>query len=482
MNSKQLYQLLRIKKNNSGFTLFELLIGLIMSIFVTGALGFGLYQILRTTSTESSKISARNEATRAIEFISDEIRRARSIESNANNARDNGGGAFDTTGKTVVLALDIPEINDGDTLDTDNDDTTSERIVYYLESSSGTNWQGPQVLYRWGPPLNANGEYTQNGWQEEALIDGIDDTAITTNPCDAGDSLNPPLANNPAGFYACISGTNNAAQIFLTGGIDTTTGDDTNYTADTKAVARAKDVTVDSEEEAEDTPTNFKTLKVDYTCSYQVLETASTRVSNIQNNPWTVQFTFNSGANTTTWTHEPNRQAQPIDVSANNNLEIEIAPINGSNCISSSDSRNYTIKLTDSGGSEPNYWQSFNGNNDGGTYNDPDVKGDGTVLVLKKDSLLEGDLNRSGYNYAGDANSLGIQTSLGQFLVDQGYAEYLNGSDGTGGYRIIGLGNDQRIFAFEIGHTDQSEPGFDVQDAILIVTNDKFENTYTSSP
>ncbi|MDJ0533851.1 MAG: prepilin-type N-terminal cleavage/methylation domain-containing protein [Xenococcaceae cyanobacterium MO_207.B15] len=514
MKNQQFSELLKIKKNNSGFTLFELLIGLIMSLFVTGALGFGLYQILRTTSKESSKISARNEATRAIEFISDEIRRARSIESNANNARDNGGGAFDTTGKTVVLALDIPEINDGDTLDTDNDDTTSERIVYYLESSSGTNWQGPQVLYRWGPPLNATGDYTGGIWQPEALIDGIDNTAIATNPCDAGDSLNPPLANNPAGFYACISGTNNAAQIFLTGGIDTTTGDNTNYTTDTKAVARAKDVTVNQAQAAAPTPTNFETLLVDYNCSFNTtlafdpITLATIPVIDETNSTkWDVRLDFNNNDlntypdrvdDTTSWVHKENRQPQPIDISTDNDLKINVTPVGESNCNSNGNpnttgteplsdytyTKDYTIKFMKDI-NDPNYaaddWQSFNGNDTDVTpaYNNPDVKGDGSVLVLKNGSELTGNLNRDGYNYNNEVDSSAVQDSLGGFLVSQGYAVYdssLNG--GQGGYIVQGLDNDQRILAFELGHTDPNQQGFDVQDAVFIMTNDQFAKEY----
>ncbi len=505
MQSKRIQKLLRKKKSDSGFTLLELLTGLMMSIFVTGALGFGLYQILRTTSKEGLKASARNEASRAIEFISDEIRRARTIDNDLLDDLDGDGVEDDntapnfvTTGKTVVLALDIPEISDhidvdgdGDYIGADDNTGTSERIVYYLKSTSLGNWQGPQVLYRWGPPLDANGDYTEaDPWQEEALIDGIDDTAITTSPCDAGDTLNPALGN-AAGFYACLSGTN-AAQIFLTGGIDTTTGDDTNYTADTKAVARAKNVTVDNEEAPEIFPMNFKTLGAIYNC---VPDNPST-VGIDESIPWSMRIDFGNNPidpdDTTTWVHDPKRKAQPIDISTDNALTITASAIGKSGCLSRgnegadgteplssySETVPHTIEFmkdpSDSG-YNADAWKTFNGDNTSGTHDDPDVKGDGTVMVYKNDSVIPFGFF-DGYDSDGDGTP--DQDSLGKFLLDQGYARYTNGSDATNGYTIEGLENNERIIAFEVGQTDQAHPGFDVQDAIFIMSNYEFAEKY----
>ncbi len=159
MYNKKFKKFLKKNQPNSGFTLTELLTGLFMSIFVTGALGFGLYQIMSATAREKAKTDVRNEASRAVEFISDELRRAQTISPSSSSFTP-------AAGQTVVLALDIPG--------------QSDSIIYYLEDSSG-NWQGPQVLYRWGPPLDSNGNYTENDWQNEALIDGIDDTTVANS-------------------------------------------------------------------------------------------------------------------------------------------------------------------------------------------------------------------------------------------------------------------------------------------------------------
>ena len=83
-------------------------------------------QVLRATKSETSKVAARNEASRALGFISDEVRRARSIETDLTNLStanrnlfgiasaniDSSTGALNssaTTNKKIVFALEIPE-------------------------------------------------------------------------------------------------------------------------------------------------------------------------------------------------------------------------------------------------------------------------------------------------------------------------------------------------------------------------------------
>ncbi len=550
MKNQQFLKLLKSKKKNSGFTLLELLTGLIMSIFVTGALGFGLYQILTTTGRESSKISARNEVSRALEFISDEIRRARTIDNDLLDDLDGGGvdddntaPNFTTTDKTVVLALDIPDITDHvdidptanvDYIGSDDDNTTSERVIYYLKSTNIGNWQGPQVLYRWGPPLDANGNYTGGAWQDEALIDGIDDEVID-NACSSG-TQSPATAK---GFYACISG-DKTAQLFLTGGIYANKGEANSntpsetYTADTKVVARAKNVTVNQAQADPVTPTSFQTLLVDYNCSFNkkpLLDADGNDVVDADGNPiytidqtstkkWDVKLDFNNNdlvANptkiddTTSWVHKDNRQPQPFEISTENDLKINLSPVGKTGCTSSGNpnttgkeplssysyTKEHTIKfmkdpLDDDGNPNPKYnpndWKSFNGN-DANDYDNPDVKGDGSVLVLKNGSKLTGELNLSGYNYNSEVDDSSVQQSLGEFLKSRGYAVYDSSlDDGKGGYIIDGLDSSQRILAFELGHSekylnndpDQPNAGFDVNDAIFIMNNDQFAEEWSN--
>ncbi|WP_319422317.1 PulJ/GspJ family protein [Pleurocapsa sp. FMAR1] len=509
MKNKELYKLLKKNKfnANSGFTLIELLIGLFMSIFVIGALGFGLVTVLGTTQSENSKAKARNENSRALDFISDELRRARKIETNATNAP-----RFTVSGATVVLALDIPLINDSVTLDTDSDpNIKDERVIYYLKSNSGTNWKGPQVLYRWGPPLNANGEYspkpagTINSWTEQALIDGINNTTVTS-PCTTG-TVTP---TNPTGFYACITGTN-TAQLFLTGQTKTASGvNNDSQTNDTQVVARARETLAYKTDENTSVVWSVEGLGGNYKCKDSA-------------EPWWHMRTdFSNSATPVSWTQNPNSttqaQPQPIEIKSDQPLTITSNPINATGCNSSSLAVAHTVNFGNP--------TTFNGECDRdpaltgscpSVADKPRVKGDSneTVQFFKKGSSVP--------NYGG--SELGQQT-LGRFLYDKGWAIIDRDNNTTTGTqteilnnrntkfkiptsvteidaykvyvdsltsltaeqktaekaRLKLLGEDQRIIGFEIGvHASTTEPGFDLQDNIFVVTSDVFEKKFAPS-
>ena len=494
MKNKEFQKLLKKNRSkfNSGFTLTELLVGLVMSIFVVGALGFGLMTVLRTTQSETSKVKARNETSRALDFISDEVRRASTIETNAVNANN-----FTSAG-TVVLALDIPEIGgnsdpdgDGELFGVDNNLNTTERIVYFLQDATGTNWKGPRVLYRYGPPLDANGNYTDENWNTEALIDGIDDTPIANDPC-GSDTLSPAIGT-AAGFSACVNAAGNTAQLYLTGGTDTAAGEATDtYTADTKVVARARTA-----------PANQVNVFNSYTMSYKTL--GATYNCNPGAQMWKMRTDFgnnpSNGNDTTSWIHQDDRQPQPIKIDTSNDLTITSVPVDPSGatrCLSKGDVRAtgdsdteplsaYTDGTFPNGHTVPytirfsgtDYWHTFNGDPKSGTHDNIDVKGNGTILMLKRGSILASGLD--GYDHNNDGTS--EQASLGEFLKDKGFADFVNGRDASGGYEINDkLGKDERIMAVEVGHTDRAQPGFDVQDSVFILSSDIFAQKHENTP
>lgn len=505
MKNKELYKLLKKNKlnTNSGFTLTELLVGLFMSIFVIGALGFGLITVLSTTQSENSKVKARTENSRALDFISDEVRRARKIESFANTTN---APNFTTTDKTVVLALDIPEISDSGTLDSDTNPTTkTERIVYYLKSTGLGNWKGPQVLYRWGPPLDADGKYTAGTWQDQALIDGINSTPIATSELDSScpTATRTRTPATPTGFYACITGTN-TAQLFLTGQTKTASGvNNDSQTNDTRVVARARETLAYKTNINNSVTWSVEGLGGNYKCNDGIVPW------------WHMRTDFSNSAtpstdpNKVSWTQDPNSttqaQPQPIEIKSDQPLTITSNPIIATDCNSSSAPVAHTINFGNP--------TTFNGECDPtlGTgscptdANKPRVKGefDETVQFFKKGFVVP--------NYG--SSELGQQT-LGRFLYDKGWAIPQNGGDPNvrattfkiptsvteiNTYvdslisltevertaekaRLKLLGEDQRIIGFEIGdHASTTEPGFDLQDNIFIVTSDVFKKTFAPS-
>jgi Tfp pilus assembly protein PilW len=526
MKNKELYKLLKKNKSNSGFTLTELLVGLFMSIFVIGALGFGLMTVLATSQSENSKVKARTENSRALDFISDEVRRARKIENFANSTN---APSFTTTAKTVVLALDIPLISDSATLDTDSNATTkTERVVYYLKSTGLGNWKGPQVLYRWGPPLNANGEYTAGTWTEQALIDGINNTTVSS-PCTTG-TVTPAT---PTGFYACITGTN-TSQLFLTGQTKTASGryDDT-QTNDSQVVARARETLAYKTDINNSVTWSFKDIGGKYGCKSSVADSNWNMQTNFGTN------TTNLNADTIPWIQDVNKQPQPIAINTALPLVITASPFGYSDCNSRGNPGTGSLDLNPSTTVKVSHAidfgkpMTFNGDCDSSlgdcsSYNNkPRVKGDSNQAVqfFKKGYNIPTTYGGYDANNDGDLEDAGDQPSLGKFLYDQGLAIPVSGGDPNSPttefkmptstteintyvdslaslttaqktvekLRLKVLGDDQRVIAFEVGQlypdrkndgtaiSGGKNPGFDLQDNIFVVTSDVFKKKFDPS-
>jgi hypothetical protein len=521
MKNNKLKKLLKKNKANAGFTLTELLVGLFMSIFVIGALGFGLMQVLGLNQSEGSKTAARNETGRALDFISDELRRAQAIEvdmSEANifsgaNAVAPGYNGKLPTGGTVVLALQIPGLQ--------IPGVEEQRVIYSVAPPEADSpWKGPLVIYRWGPELTANGSYSPtslanpDGWTNEALIDKIDDTPQTQTcggtsetyqgffACvvdDDGDGITEDLTdtngdgeinsddtgatdkngdgviNNEDG--ADVDGQTITAQLFFTGETITVSGQDTDsYSANTQTVARARTAPENNSEDLVSAPWSFEGLGGNYNCK--------------SGTSWDMQTDFDNsddGSNKTTWIQERdrNKQAQPITINSDQPLKITSTPVNATDCTSKSDPIEHEIDFGNP--------ITFNGDcsatnsADCTAYNNkPRVKGDTdeTVQFFKKGYQVP---VYGGYD-GGTTNTSDDQPSLGKFLYTKGLAiplgggdpndpntifkipsssdeltSFLNASSLTPAQKKIFklLGDDQRIIAFEMGqlYSDKNNDG-----------------------
>jgi len=206
MNHRLALALARLKPGKLpkavGFTLVELLIAVALGTVVIGAAGIGLSAIMRSNARSEELTRHRSELTRALDFISEDIRSAKSVaETSANLDWDRGsdklGGGSpvaklyvqvplvvsntnDSTGEITVLNHDFSVANEvmftGDdiddaglvegnvysvesvpsddtfTIDQSIDNTSGEifanqPIVYYIRDNTDT-WQGPQTVNR----------------------------------------------------------------------------------------------------------------------------------------------------------------------------------------------------------------------------------------------------------------------------------------------------------------------------------------------
>ena len=142
------------RQSHKGFTLTELLVGAFISVIVVGAAGWGLIQMLNASGTNSDETETRAEVGRAIGFISDEVRRAKTVwddlPGGGSTITNFDGTSYNISG-TTVLRLTLPDLdNDG----------VEEIVVYHIVDGPNGNWLGPQILYRTGPTFDADGEYS----------------------------------------------------------------------------------------------------------------------------------------------------------------------------------------------------------------------------------------------------------------------------------------------------------------------------------
>ena len=504
---KQLYKLLKADKSNSGFTLIELLSGLIMSTIVVVGLSYGLVQLTRATRDETNKVTARNESTRAIEFISDELRRAQNVVDLTGFASPTGS----VNAADIRLALNIPGLDDP--------------VIYFVVPAND-NWQGDLVINRWGPPLGNDGDYGTGAWGVEPLLDGLDD-ATQTADCN-GTNV------SYQGFFACRRPDGITAQLYFSSEIDiANTDDDKQYKADTQVVARARVRNTNNAQPAAGNPISFKTLGAEYSLHTRSNAESANPTKCNGKTTWTMRTDFINGDNITTWIHDEDRQGQQINVNPNNNLQIASIPIGNGSCSGTPDepiSRGNKNETKDSdiytnpGGGNPwtfdssavqvseftidfNDYLTFNGNteddpNDSNNHNDPNIPGVEHVKVYKQGSIISDINGLLGYD-DNTGDTFDAEDSLGKFLWKKGYAIIDNGK-----YRIVKEGDTkvqstdpdlvflkhtERIIAVEIGQVqndgtalktlqnNEPNPGFDLQDNVMLFSMDKFEENYSNN-
>jgi prepilin-type N-terminal cleavage/methylation domain-containing protein len=191
-----------------GFTLLELLVASFMTAIVVGFAGWGLVRILEETSKEEIKSLNKLNLNRGLDFIAQEVASAESINdpSILIPAGAAFGGIIESGTEQNVLILKLPKATDP--------------IIYRIaKPDSSTVWRGPRAIYRWGPNLDSNGEYTDlpdsSGWQNRVLIDEINDQTPSQDkdPCfNLGWTYSP--TSDRKGFFSCVD-NNRIAYLFL---------------------------------------------------------------------------------------------------------------------------------------------------------------------------------------------------------------------------------------------------------------------------
>jgi len=190
---KRLLRPLHRHPSTAGFTLVELLVAMAVTSIMIALAGYGLTTMLRANQQSGSEIARRANLNRAMDFMADEIRMARSVTVPA--ASEIPTQSCGTA--TGVMALDMPN---------------APRVIYYvhdISSCASSLWTRAATIRR------------VQGSADTLLVDAL--MAPSTLP--SGCSTAPRSLQGTNGFYACLDSSNpQLATLHLYGRLTNATG------------------------------------------------------------------------------------------------------------------------------------------------------------------------------------------------------------------------------------------------------------------
>jgi prepilin-type N-terminal cleavage/methylation domain-containing protein len=216
---------LAIQPARRGFTLVELLIALVITGMVISLTGSGVYTLMRANRRAQIETTDRLELEQALAFITDEIKMSKQVMTSLpllNVGMTHFQAASGSSDVKPILILS-PSANSGLTYP----------IVYYIADPPNSSvWLGPRVIYRWGPTLLQNGNYSDGNnhdltklppnspvdYYNEVLIDRISDSAAATANMACEPSYSnaiPAIVTARQGFYACIATDNKSVKLWM---------------------------------------------------------------------------------------------------------------------------------------------------------------------------------------------------------------------------------------------------------------------------
>ncbi|MBW4623018.1 MAG: prepilin-type N-terminal cleavage/methylation domain-containing protein [Cyanosarcina radialis HA8281-LM2] len=218
-------RIFRGRRKSAGLTLVELLVALVISTLVVILAGSAIAMVTSVNQEAQQKIERLIDLSRAFDFMSQEIRTARRINSTETTVADgnsisvanvvaNAGINLTSLGNygTIVLYLEVPITSSvpatcpagGPNAGAAPPSPTDFDPVVYDIRTSPTSWLGPRIVSRYGriPSEDGSIDPCSNPVSSDILVDAIADTDM--NPA--------PTCNSPAvlvgngGFYACVNG------------------------------------------------------------------------------------------------------------------------------------------------------------------------------------------------------------------------------------------------------------------------------------
>ena len=213
-----------ILTNKRGFTLVELLVAISITGIVISLTGSGLYALMRANQRSQIETTDRLELEQALAFMTDEIKMSQQIKTDSTFDTTNKIGFNPASGSSRIQPILVlkPAPNSG----------LTNPIIYYLANPPNSSvWLGPRVIYRWGPTLLQNGNYSDGDnhdvtqlplgspieYYNEVVVDRMSSlvAAQANIACESSYSYAAPAVTARLGFYACIAPDQRSVKLWM---------------------------------------------------------------------------------------------------------------------------------------------------------------------------------------------------------------------------------------------------------------------------
>jgi prepilin-type N-terminal cleavage/methylation domain-containing protein len=212
-------------RKDRGFTLIELMLALAITGIVLVLAGGGLFALMNANQRSQIETTDRLELEQAVSFMTDEIKMSQQVVTSLPVKSYSTTSQF----KAASGSSDVEPIL---ILNPSSSSGLSDPIVYYLASPPNQSvWIGPRVIYRWGPTILQNGNYSDGQshdldaidrsstvkYYNEVVVDRISDRIATESNSSCDNDYNLPVPNSTSrlGFYTCIAEDRKSVKLWI---------------------------------------------------------------------------------------------------------------------------------------------------------------------------------------------------------------------------------------------------------------------------